>query len=535
MSDNYQDNIKTSNNPHSNVEVIKKLINLKSGSCYLQIKFWHSPSMATSKVLSRSDIYKNSNILIDFGADVSDLKLLIKSISRQESQLDISYIHTDIGWCNLEQELIFQGSSSYPIESEYSGNIDIAPKGSYLGWVKTVKKYAMPQVALQLAVILGLSAVTVGFLKNELDGSLFVHLYGASSKGKTTFAMLAVSTAGNPNPTEKNTLMCDWSDTANYRISMLANNNGFPVVFDELSKCNQKDISDFCYNVANGRNKGRLSSNAERKEVPTWSTTVISTGENSLLAQCNNNGGLLVRVLELSIDTITDSANSAEKLKQGIINNYGFANTKFAKCLLKNETVIKTKFSKWRNKIQNDIPIKSSLTSRLSKRLAVIMLTAEIAKKIFKLDFDIPKIEEIIIDSVVKQNELHPFDMGENLIQYLLQDLVSNSKYYKKSSEFVFRDEEHGNLTAVIKRINQKQLNENEFSCFEIIYVPLKFEKLLSNGGFTDINLCLFELKKRNYLVTEKNHNKVKRSIDGKQIRAYVVRLPLTLFNPNFE
>ncbi len=527
--------IKNSKLPHSNVEVIKKFINFKTGICYLQIRFWHSPSMSTLRVLPRSDIYKNSNTLIDLGADVGDMKLLLKSISQQESQLDITYTHTDIGWCDLEQQKIFQASSSYPIESEYSGNIDISPKGSYEGWIRAVKDYAMPQVALQLAVILGLSAVTVGFLKNELDGSLFVHLYGASSKGKTTFAMLAVSTAGNPNPTDKNTLMSDWSDTANYRISMLANNNGFPVVFDELSKCNQRDISDFCYNVANGRDKGRLNSNAERKDVPTWSTTVISTGENSLLSQCNNNGGLLVRVLELSIDTITNSANNAEQLKHGIINNYGFANTKFAKCLLKNESIVKRKFSKWRSKIETDIPVKSNLISRLSKRLAVIMLTAEVAKKFFKLDFDISEIEKIIIDSVIKQNELHPFDMGENLIQFLLQDLVANAKYYKKSSQFDFQEEEYGNLTAVIKRTTQKQLSESEHSNFEIIYIPLKFEKLLNNGGFTDINLCLAELKKRNYLVTEKNHNKVKRTIDGKQIRAYVVRLPTSLFNPNFE
>ena len=518
-----------------NVEVLKKYINTKTGICYLLIRFWHSPSMSTLRVLPRSDIYNNSNILIDLGADVSDLKSLVKRISQQESQLDISYTHTDIGWSYLEESKVFQGSTSYPIESEYSGEIDITPKGSYAGWLKTVKEYAMPQVALQLAVVLGLSAVAVGFLKDELDGSLFVHLYGASSKGKTTFAMLAVSTAGNPNPTDKNTLMSDWSDTANYRISMLANNNGYPVVYDELSKCNQKDISDFCYNVANGRDKGRLNSNAERKDVPTWSTTVISTGENSLLAQCNNNGGLLVRVLELSIDTITESANNAEQLKQGIIKNYGFANTKFAKCLLNNEEVVKNKFYKWRNKIENDIPVKNSLISRLSKRLAVIMLTAEIAKKIFKLDFDIPKIEKILIDSVIKQNERHPFDIGESLIQYLLQDMVSHSEHYQKCLQFGFQDEQCRNLTAVIKQTNSKRLNDNEVSNFEIVYIPLKFEELLNKGGFTDTNLCLSELKKRNYLVTEKSHNKVKRTIDGKQIRAYAVRLPTTLFNPDFE
>ena len=94
--------------------------------------------MSTLRVLPRSDIYNNSNILIDLGADVSDLKSLVKRISQQESQLDISYTHTDIGWNYLEERKVFQGSTSYPIESEYSGEIDITPKGSYAGWLKTV-------------------------------------------------------------------------------------------------------------------------------------------------------------------------------------------------------------------------------------------------------------------------------------------------------------------------------------------------------------------------------------------------------------
>ena len=117
------------NKNHQNlyVEVLKKLINSKTGICYLLIRFWHSPSMSTLRVLPRSDIYNNSNILIDLGADVSDLKLLVKRISQQESQLDISYTHTDIGWSYLEERKVFQGSTSYPIESEYSGEIDITP------------------------------------------------------------------------------------------------------------------------------------------------------------------------------------------------------------------------------------------------------------------------------------------------------------------------------------------------------------------------------------------------------------------------
>lgn len=524
----------SSNHFNGEVNLLKKCVDIDTGICSLLLQIWLSSEKHTEKLLMRSDVYKATDLLYNCGAVIGDTKIFTAYISNAEKQLDISYTHNGIGWSEYEGNRLFKYSNAFPLNSEYVGTLDIKQEGSFEGWKDTVEKYAMSQTALQLGIVLGLSAVTTGFLKDELDGTLLVHLYGASSKGKTTFAMLAVSTAGNPSQNSKNTLMCDWSDTPNYKISVLANNNGFPIVFDELSKTNQKNLSDFCYNVANGRDKGRLNSNAERKDVFTWSTTVISTGESSILAQCNNNSGLLVRVLEIALDSITESAHTAEKLKSGIIKNYGFANVMVAQYLFQNETLIKDKFFEWRKKIERDIEIKSSLVKRLSKKLAVIMLTAEISRTVLGLDFDIEGIEKIIIDSVNKQNERNPFDMGENLIQFLLEDIVIHPENYQEYSLDDYTKSYAHNITAVIKAIHKKRIGETNVAQTEVIYIPRKFEELLLKGGFTDINLCLNELKKRNYLVTDKDHNKIKRTIEGKKIRTYCVRFPTSLITPTF-
>lgn len=119
------------NKNHQNlyVEVLKKLINSKTGICYLLIRFWHSPSMSTLRVLPRSDIYNNSNILIDLGADVSDLKSLVKRISQQESQLDISYISAG---ATLKKEKFFKAALPTPLSLHIRERLILPPKAHML-------------------------------------------------------------------------------------------------------------------------------------------------------------------------------------------------------------------------------------------------------------------------------------------------------------------------------------------------------------------------------------------------------------------
>lgn len=157
------------------------------------------------------------------------------------------------------------------------------------------------------------------------------------------------------------------------------------------------------------------------------------------------------------------------------------------------------------------------------------MLTAEISKIVLKLDFNISKIERVLIDSIIKQNERCPFDIGEKLIQYLLEDMVSHPEHYQKYIKNGQTENICHNRKAIIKNINNVKVNDNESSNKEIQFIPSKFKELLKNGGFSDVTLCLNELKRRGYLVTDKDHKSVKRVIDGNQVRVYAIRFPDSL------
>ncbi len=511
----------------SNIKVLAKYLNINTSECYLRLEATHSPSLSTTHRFLRSEVYNDPKTLLNFGANRKNIKEIMDKLSLQEDKLEAVFVHSSLGWSSIQSEKIFLAQKSVPTLSIYHGSFDLRPRGTFEKWKETVEDYAMNRTELQMAIILGLSSVVVGFLRTHMDSSLFVNLFGESSSGKTTFAQLAVSTAGNPNNnTRKNGLIMDWGDTDNFKISSLSNNFGVPVVFDELSKANSKNLSEFVYNVANGRSKGRLNSNAEIKNTTSWATTIISTGETSLLSKCNNNSGLLARLIEFNFDNITGSAQAAEKLKNGISKNYGFANTILANYILDNEDIIVEEYNNSRKELEKAVPIKNKLVSRLIKKMAIITTTAKLATNALDLPIDIKGIENLLVEAVAKQNAFHSFDIESSLVEYLLQDIAAHPEKYKREAKNTFDDYEHRNLTALIKKTRRKALSEDESFKYEVIYIPLKFEELLKKGNFTDSVLVLNCLKKLNYLVMDKDHTTVKRKVGSANIRTYVVRFP---------
>lgn len=509
----------------------EKLIELDSGLCYFKFRIFYDDDITPiERTLSRTDAYKTPEILINYGARIKSRKDYRSYLDEQEARLDFKFIHKKLGWTHLNGKDIFLTFRSYPFDSEYQGYFNIKPCGSYKNWLNGVKQYSMKTTALQLAVVLGLSAVTVGFLREYLDMSLFIHLYGASSTGKSSFAQLALSTAANPNPSANNSLFATYADTQNYLVSILSGNFGVPVVFDELSVAYRKDLSDFIYKVANGRDKGRLNTKAEKREVATWATTIISTGESSILSQTNNNAGLSVRVLELSPEVITPSAKDAEELRKIIFQNYGHANIMFAKYLINNRKKVIKIFENLRVKF-TEVSFLGSLSQRLSKNLSIIMTTAILCGNVFGLDFHIHDIMDLLLDSLSKQNERNQFELDKKVLDFLLEDISCNTRSYQLQNKFGHILYSGNKIVGVIKELkNSTEINEKVCNA-EVIYLPQKFSELLSNGGFSDEKVVVDSLKSKGYLLCDGRHNKVKRAVNGVTIRVYVLRFPNELLS----
>ena len=120
---------------------------------------------------------------------------------------------------------------------------------------------------MEVAVLIGLSAI----ISSEWGArNIIFHLVGDSGTGKTTTAILAISTVGCPNPVETRryngadgkplrSLMSSWKGTSNALIAKLDGLDGTLMVFDELSKVESTEIlSSTIYTLSDGADKDRM-------------------------------------------------------------------------------------------------------------------------------------------------------------------------------------------------------------------------------------------------------------------------------------
>lgn len=514
------------NRSNDSFSVCRKLINIDKKDVCFELEV-NQNGFKNTAIFTRDDVFSQSSNVINFGIPYFSKKTdWINFISSIEENLPISYCHNTLGFYKINEQLVFKADCAIGIESVYFGNFDVFSKGSYDEWHSGMKKCVMQTLPLQFMLLLGLSAVTIGFLGDSVDGSLLVHIYSDSSKGKTTGSALAISTAGNPSShTKKNSLQLDYGDTYNYRIASLSGNNGVPMVIDEASMISTRDISGFVYACCNGQSKGRLSSDGSQKEVYHWKTCCISNGEGSLLPHCNNNQGIRARLIEIQFDSITESAKQAEEIKEVINNNYGWANKIYAQYIIDNQEEVINVFEQFAETINQEIA-SNPLASRLSRKLSVIVTTSYCAKKALKLDFDVNGIKDILLNAINNQQDEESLDLCKRVVEFLVTDTVTHKEHYNLKLSNINYDLFPNNCYGFYNNFLKDKTHT------EICYFPNQFKKLLEQGGFTNPAVCLKALQKDGYLVVDNDgHIKIKRRINGVTTRVYVVRFPVEIIS----
>lgn len=225
--------------------------------------------------------------------------------------VEIIMIHGEVGWKYYKDELAFAGEKIFTINgdviSEYKGNIQIIPRGSYESYCNMLKQEVVGNVPLETILGIGASATLIGFFNRVFDSNLYnpvYHIYGTTSTGKTTAAMLYTSFGGNPVVGRKDTLFLNFNGTMLSLIKKMSLNKGFPICIDELSMCGSHDITKELYALAGGTEKERLTRNGDKlQEKSEFESAILTTGEGRILTRTNGNGGLSGRVIELSTDS----------------------------------------------------------------------------------------------------------------------------------------------------------------------------------------------------------------------------------------
>ena len=465
---------------------------------------------------------KLSEIMVAQGADVYEhnSKDVIKHLVNQEIKTKKKIIHHSLGWGKDDEEkLYFKHFNGIAISSKYDGEYDIEPKGNLDDYLALIKNEVIGNTTLELAFTAGFTSAVIGLIGKSIEAdSLAIHIYGESTTGKTTAAQLAASVWGNPSRTGSG-LLRDWNSTQNALIAELRNNTGVTVVLDEASMSNVYDFTNTIYKLASGRDKSRLNRDAQMKETATWYTTIVSTGEHALTTHANNNIGLLMRVLEIGDLVWTESGSHADRIKQGVIENYGLVGPLYAEHLISvgKDEVIKL-WAEEQQKIFDYAEEDDRFQHRMANKLAIITVTATLVNECFEIELDVDAILELLFEA--EKTRLPDRDLSGRAYDYLMEQVAIASRKNFTSDYGKYAGEFEGSQYSEFW--GRKIIKNNKE---ELVIFPSIFEKLMDDGGFEEPQSILRKWKEQDLLDAEKDRLTRRRKIGGSRTPVYVIKI----------
>lgn len=452
----------------------------------------------------------HSEALVKYGVDINmeNKRILTAAILASRGHAEVEIVYNQLGWATINDEPVFYHAEAIPNRGYFlseESKINIKPQGQLNAWMNMFNQHVRGNIALELAVVLGCTAPVISYLEGKHTDlkTLFLALNGQSSSGKTTAAMLALSTAGAPTSTNKG-LLKSWNATQNSMMSILNGINGIPICFDELSQSNSMDLTSLLYSLAEGKQKERATQEGGLRESAYWSTVILSTGELSIFNRLANNLGLRVRILEFSHVQWTKNATQSEKIKSVISQNYGHVLPQFVNRLFEaGLQSIDEAFERQRKLLLEQMPT-SDTTRRISIKLAAIMATAALLKEHTDISVNVDAIRSMLIEN--DKENFDDRDHGTKAFEDVMQYLVEHQSKLVRGNQSRIPYEIMGLLTT-------KQTPSMET---EIVVSILKaqFDPMMLELKYQDAKVILKDWVKKGLLVAEPGRQTVRKTLD---------------------
>lgn len=490
---------------------------------YLKLRYWYHSRWEEIEISrDRLQVNELSKLMIS-GVDVASYKVKQVAIflDYQESDAPKRYSHTTLGWATEGNKSVYkhekmEGNSMY--NSTFDGEF-ILTNGTFQGWKEVIQQEVIGHTPLEFALTAGFSAPLVSWIAKDLDMEVLVlHAYGDSSKGKTTAARLFVSPFGRPARKDGG-LILNWKATQNNMIGRIANNHGFPMALDEASMNRMSDFTEIIYLLAEGKEKGRMTKDLQLRKERTWSGTFFSTAEHSLLMKSNQNSGLYVRLQEFGNIDWTKDGDHAERLKKGLLSNYGQAGPAFVNHLLQiGKIKVFSLVTTWAKKIHALMPSQDGKSQRMSEKYGMLMATAELVNQCFKFQIDLDKLLVFLLEQYKTVASLGEYD--ERAYDELKQLVMQHRTKFASDTELPAASETWGKIFKKGKGV-------------EVAFIKQVFKTQLAARGFENPEQILSKWKAKGLLVTEAKKNTKKRTIPGIASRdMYVVKFDENMLEP---
>ncbi|ETT07423.1 MULTISPECIES: TOPRIM and DUF927 domain-containing protein [Providencia] len=220
-----------------------------------------------------------------------------------------------------EQPILFNGQSAAVTAYKTSGTLN--------SWRNEVARLANKNSFMMFAIGAALAAPMTSITQADSFG---IHLYAQSTAGKSTTADMAVSLYGDPDLQRLTWYGTEYGMTN----EAVAHNDGL-LYLDEVGQgADPKHVYKSAYTLFNGKGKIQGAKEGGNRQVQSWRTVAISTGEKDIetflaSAGIKINAGQLVRLLNVPIERATElhecetGKEHADLIKVNCRTNYGAA------------------------------------------------------------------------------------------------------------------------------------------------------------------------------------------------------------------
>jgi len=279
-----------------------------------------------------------------------------------------------------------------------------------------------------------------------------------------------------------------------------------PVYIDELTNTEADELSQFIYQVSEGRGRARLRSDSTMREAAEWQTLGITSTNASLVSKLaagkDNAEAEMVRLLEYRVEKLAWFEPHMSTVHEAVTANYGHAGELFVDWLVKSDrAVLKAEINKVVKSIMDTVSFEGKERYWINT-IAVILYGAVAAQALGILRFNsFPATYQRLFSwacSLIRSSRGEVIEAKVNDLTALSQFLDANMSgrlvvnemamghmhattiVKQPVGQLVVRYEQHNGAIYIDRKVLKRYLSERQ-----IDYTPMK-NVLLAKGVLKD-------------------------------------------------
>ena len=329
-------------------------------------------------------------------------KELFAKYMQQPAPRDFMICVHQLGWCAgnryvLPDAVVGNDADKVVLQTASRAVDGYAMAGTLDGWREGVGAKARFNDVLMLCIASQFAGPLLKLVNSEGGG---VHIYGGSSRGKSTCADAACSVWGKGTEHRKS-----WNTTTVGLEMAAVQYNDNTITLDEINEADPKHIGNIIYAIGNGVGRMRGAKSGGAAPLMRWNCFAVSTGEKKIKqyiqeqSKSEHMAGMETRMLEICADgyryNVLDDLHGAkdgeafgEQLRGAWAKHHGVAGREYLQHLTLDGRNWAEEWRKYKDYHEFNRPTISGQERRAAGRFALIAMAGELATDYGLTDWD---------------------------------------------------------------------------------------------------------------------------------------------------